>query len=283
MARRAPKPGATVGALTTTRETMKRIALFAGGLLAAHVASAGVYVETVKHDIPSGATEPSQKIYVQNGSGRFVDPEGRSTLIKGDTMYIIDEGDRSYILLDKAAMSALAKKLGEMVAKAKEQMAKLPPEQRAQYEQMMGPAMMGDGQPRTVEVKDTGKSDKVEGRPCKVWDVTRDGQLDEQICVAAYSSLPGKENFQAVFANFAKVFEEMAKSVPMLAGMMNNEFSAQAKTNGYPMRQRAYDERGKLEDQETLVKVWREETIAASMFEIPAGYKQKPLAMGPGM
>ena len=61
------------------------------------------------------------------------------------------------------------------------------------------------------------------------------------------ASLPGKENFQAVFANFAKVFEEMAKSVPMLAGMMTNEFSAQAKVNGFPVRSRGY-ENGKLGD-----------------------------------
>jgi hypothetical protein len=29
--------------------------------------------------------------------------------------------------------------------------------------------------------------------------------------VVPYSALPGKENFQALFASFAKVFEEMAK------------------------------------------------------------------------
>ena len=94
-----------------------------------------------------------------------------------------------------------------------------------------------------------------------------------------YSALPGKENFQAVFANFAKVFEEMAKSVPMLAGMMTNEFSAQAKVNGFPVRTRGY-ENGELGDNEQIMKVWREEPIPASMFEIPAGYKQKQMPMG---
>ncbi len=262
---------------------MKRTAMFAGGLLAVHVASAGVYVETVRHTISTGATEPQQKFYVQDGSGRFVDPEGHTTLIKGDTLYIIDDQERSYVVMDKATMEKLAKKMADMAAKAKEQLAKLPPEQRAQAEQMMGGALLGEGKQHTVEVKDTGKSDKVEGRPCKVWDVTRDAQLDEQICVAAYASLPGKENLQAMFANFAKVFEDLAKSVPMLAGMMANEFSAQAKVGGYPVRQRAYDERGKLEDEETLVKVWREEAIPATMFEIPAGYKQKQMGSGPGM
>ena len=98
------------------------------------------------------------------------------------------------------------------------------------------PGMAGGDQKWTVEAVDTGKSDKVDGRTCRVWDVKRNGELDDQICVVPYSSLPGKENFQAVFANFAKVFEEMAKSVPMLAGMMTNEFSAQAKVNGFPVR-----------------------------------------------
>ena len=60
-----------------------------------------------------------------------------------------------------------------------------------------------------------------------------------------YSALPGKEDFQKVFANFARSFEEMAKSVPMLSGMMANEFSAQVKANGFPVRRRAYDN-GKL-------------------------------------
>ena len=91
-----------------------------------------------------------------------------------------------------------------------------------------------------------------------------------------YAALPGKENFQQVFANFAKVFEDMAKSVPMLAGMMSNEFDAQSKINGFPVRSRSY-ENGKLGDVEQLVKPWREESIPASMFEVPAGYRKKSM------
>ncbi len=62
---------------------MKRIALIASGLLAAQAASAGVYVETVNRDIAAGTTTPKQKIYVQSGSGRFVDPEGRVNADQG--------------------------------------------------------------------------------------------------------------------------------------------------------------------------------------------------------
>jgi hypothetical protein len=255
---------------------MGRIHLIALAALVTNPALAGVYVETVDHDLKSGKTTLSQKMYVQDGNGRFVDAEGRATLIKDGTFHIVDDADKSYVAVDKATMEQLAKKISAAMEQMKEQIAQLPPEQRAQMEQMMPGA---GGQKWTVDALDTGKTDTVDGRVCRLWDIQRNGELDDQICVVPYSALPGKENFQPVFANFAKVFEEIAKSVPMLSGMMSNEFSALSKVNGYPVRTRAY-ENGRLGDDEQLMKVWREEPIPASMFEIPAGYKKKQMPMG---
>jgi hypothetical protein len=159
----------------------------------------------------------------------------------------------------------------------KEQLAKLPPDQRAQVEAAMSAQIPGlDGKDYKVEAVDTGKSDKVDNRACRIWDMKRNGELDEQICVVPYSALPGKENLPAVFAKFAKLFEEMAKSVPMLAGMMSSEFVAMNQVNGFPVRTREY-ENGKLGSSEQLVKVWREEAVPASMFQVPAGYRQKQM------
>lgn len=261
---------------------MKRIALYLLGTCVAGTVNAGVYVEMVDHDLTTDRSELTQKMYVQGGLGRFVDDEGRATIIKNDTLYIIDDSDKSYVLFDKAAMEQLAQKLNAGISRMKEQLAKLPPEQRAQMEQALAgqmPGLVGDAPAVTVEVVDTGKTDKVNGRTCRLWDLKRNGELDEQICVAAYSSLPGNENFQQIFANFAKVFEEMAKSVPMLAGNMDREFEAQAKVGGFPVRTRAY-ENGQLGNNEQLMRVWREENIPASMFEVPAGYKQKQVQLG---
>jgi hypothetical protein len=262
---------------------MKRIYASIATLAVAQAAGAGVYVETVNHNLATNTTQPSQKMYLEGGSGRIVDDSGHVSIIKGDTMYIVDEAEKSYVVFDKATMDKLAKKMTDEMAQVKEQLAKLPPEQRAQMEAAMGkiPGMGGNDQKWTVEALDTGKSDKVDGRACRLWDIKRNDELDEQVCVVPFASLPGKENFQAVFGNFSKVFDEMAKSVPMLAGMMGNEFSAHVKTNGYPVRMRNY-ENGKLAPEETLMKVWREEAIPASQFEIPAGYKLKQMPLGPG-
>jgi hypothetical protein len=262
---------------------MKRISSSVAALFISGSASAGVYVEMVNHNLATNKTELSQKMYLQNGSGRIVDDSGHVSIIKGDTMYIVDDADKSYVVFDKATMDKLAKKLTDEMAQVKEQLAKLPPEQRAQMEQAMGkiPGMGDSDQKWTVEAVDVGKSDQVDGRACKLWDIKRNGELDEQVCVVPFAALPGKENFQTVFGNFSKVFDEMAKTVPMLAGMMGNEFSAHVKTNGYPVRLRNY-ENGKLAAEETLMKVWREEAVPASLFEIPAGYKLKQMPIGPG-
>jgi hypothetical protein len=260
---------------------MKRIAsiLIVTGI--AHAASAGVYVETVSNNLKTNSSQLAQKMYVQGGSGRFEDGEGRASIIKGDTIYVVDPDDRSYVVLDKATMEQLGKQLGAAMEKVKEQLQKMPPEQRAQMEQMMGIQSAGDGGGWKVDAVDTGKSDKVEGRACRVWDVKRNDQLDHQICVVPYSSLPGKEDFKSAFEKFAKIFEDMAKNLPQLSGAMSNEMSALSKVNGFPMRTRNY-ENGRLAPEEQVVKVWREEAIPASMFEIPAGYTQKKMPVPKG-
>jgi Domain of unknown function (DUF4412) len=255
------------------------------------IATAGVYVEMVEHDLTSNETELVQKMYVQDGAGRFVDVPSKkdapedgtpgvesAMLIKGGTLHAVDDANRSYVVLDRATLDQLAKKMDAVVAQVREQLAKMPAEQREQMEPLLAkqiPGLAGK-QEWTVEAIDTGKMDKVGGRSCRVWDLKRNGELDEQLCVVPFNALPGKENIQAVFAEFARVFEEMAKSVPTLAGMMSNEFSAQEKINGFPVRSRDY-ENGKLSSLERLMSVWREEKIPASTFEIPAGYHRKTM------
>jgi hypothetical protein len=254
----------------------------------AGLAHGGVYVELADRKAGSDQTTLVQKMYIQGRSGRFVDVSDRgegngatretATLIKDGTLYAIDDEDKSYVMLDKAGMDQLGKKLSAGIEQMREQLSKMPEEQRAQMEQMLEKQIPGfsTDQKWTVEAVDTGKTDKVDGRSCRLWDVKRNGELDEQLCVVPFAALPGKENLQAVFGNFAKVFEEMAKTVPMLAGLMSNEFAAQEKINGFPVRSRDY-ENGKLSDMERVMRVWREEKVPASMFQVPAGYRKKAM------
>ena len=105
---------------------MKLKLWMAFGALAAQTASAGVYVEMVDHDVKADTTALAQKIYVQNGNGRFVDADGHATLIKDGTFYIIDDRDKTYVVFDKATMEQLAKKISDAMEKMKAQLAQLP-------------------------------------------------------------------------------------------------------------------------------------------------------------
>ena len=142
----------------------------------------------VDHDIKANTTELAQKIYVQNGNGRFVDADGHATLIKDGTLYIIDDTDKTYVVFDKATMEQLAKKISEAMEKMKEQLAQAAA-RAARPDGTDDARHVGRADSKwTVEVVDTGKSDKVDGRNCRSGTSSANGKLDDQICVVPYSA-----------------------------------------------------------------------------------------------
>jgi hypothetical protein len=151
----------------------------------------------------------------------------------------------------------------------------MPPEQRAQIEKMMGAQMPGGmpGKEDVYEAKDTGKSDTSEGRKCRVWNLLKNGKMQEEVCVVPFSSLPGKENFEKTFKELAEAFEGMAGAIPGVA----ESTKARSSINGYPVRARPYDDMGKLRGTETVLKTWVEEAIPAATFEVPKGYKKQDM------
>ena len=245
-------------------------------------ASAGVYIETA--DKAPGAKAKlvtAQRIWVQGGSARF-EAEGQVTLLKGDALYILDPAERSYTVVDEAAAAKLGKQLNDPTAQMREQLAGLPPEQRAMVEQMMGGRMPGPAAPRAkLEAVDTGRSETVDGRSCRNWLIKRGGVTDEQHCVVAFGTLPGNEDLRALFARMAKLFEALQGAMPQLAeGGFEDEAAVVEKMNGFPVLSREYAN-GKPNGAETRVVAWRAESVPASQFAIPAGYKQRELAAGP--
>lgn len=245
-------------------------------LTSAGVARAGVVIEMVDRDTQTGKITPSQKIYAQGGVGRMEDADGAITIVRGDSMLQIDAAKKSYRVIDKKAMDAMAARMAEMRKQAEGRMAKMPPEQRAKMQQAFGDGTAKDWK---VETLDTGKSDRVEGRTCRVWQIKRQGVLDDELCLISYSELPGKGELQTLFRNMAALFDQMAKSMPQIGRGVGNEFRAQGKLDGFPIRTRSYTN-GKLDPEESLVKSWKEQAIPAAMFEPPAGYKRREATFG---
>lgn len=219
---------------------------------------AGVHIETIERDIKTKkATGAPSNTYVQKGSARIVSSSGGVMLFKGDAIYILNDEKKSYRVMDMAAMS-----------KMQERLANMPPQQREMMARMMGGKMPGS-KPDKIESQSTGKNDSVDGRSCRTWNIRRNGKVEEDLCVVPFSSLPGKEDFQATFKKLGKAYEGLASDMPGMGG----ELKARGSIDGYAVRTRGYVN-GALGSTEKVLKSWTEKQIPQSMFDVPAGYKK---------
>ena len=244
-------------------------------------ATAGVRIETLDRNIQTKAPAgPAQTIYVQDGNVRVASAPGGGMLLKGSTIYVIDDKRKSYMEMDKAALEGYARQANAAMSQMQEEMAKMSPQQREMMQKMMGGNMPGMAPTKkdTYDAKDTGKGDTAEGRKCRLWNVTRNGQLIEELCVVPFASLPGKEDFQKTFKNLAEAFEGLASAMPNVA----DGAKARTAVNGYPVRVRRY-ENGKMGSTETVLKTWSEEPLAGSLFQVPSGYKKQAMPQMGGM
>jgi hypothetical protein len=256
---------------------MSKQVFLCSALLFAATASAGVRIESVTRDIKTQVADTgTQTVMVQDGKIRVSNAKEASGVILSDKMlYVLDDKKKTYSEIDKATMKKTMDQAGAQMKQMQEQMKNLPPEQRAQMEKMMGEHMPGmmSGKKDTYEAKDTGKSDTSEGRKCRVWNLLKNGVVNEELCVVPFASLPGKEDFEKTFREIAEAFEGMTSGMPG-AG---DAIKARKGINGYPVRVRSFDAAGKPRGTETVLTKWVEESLPGATFEIPAGYKKKDL------
>jgi hypothetical protein len=254
---------------------MKNLILSASTLLMAVTASAGVRIETTTRDIKTQAVDGGpQIVLVQDGKVRMNNPKNANgVILKNSMFYVLDDQRKTYTEIDKATMQKTAEQAGAAMKQMQEQMKNMPPEQRAQMEKMMAGMPGMSGKKDLYEAKDTGRNDTAEGRKCRIWNVLKNGTVQEEMCVVPFTSFSGKEDFQKAFKQLAEAFEGMAANLPG-AG---DSIKARNSVNGYPVRVRYFDEAGKPRGMETVLTKWAEESLPASTFEIPAGYKKNEL------
>ena len=259
---------------------MKTLMLAGTTLLAAN-ALAGVHIENVTRDIKTQAPDGDRQVMlVQDGKLHSTTGHG-AFIIDGSNIIIVDDKKREYREMTKEDMKKLADQAGDAMKRMQEKMKNMKPEQREMMEKMMGNKMPGgmggSDKPDTWEAKDLGKTDKVEGRSCALWTMSRNGALFEELCVVPFGSLPGKENLEKVFKDLAASFADIGKQF----GGASNTAQAFGRVNGYPVRTRRYDADGNYRGNETVLTKWVEEKVPASTFAPPPGYTKLALPTFP--
>src|SRR5690606_1651731 len=119
-------------------------------------------------------------------------------IFRDQTLYALDTQERTYHVLDQKAVKQIADQLNPMLKQMQEQLANLPPEQRAQIEQLMGGQIPGMGAQPKVEMRRTSRNGEYAGHACRYVEVLENGALSDEVCVTDPKRLQGADEFMAV-------------------------------------------------------------------------------------
>jgi hypothetical protein len=256
--------------------------------LFAVAAQAGTLLETINRDLSSKGGSTTINTWAQNGMMRVESQAdqatGRSTMIfKNDTIYAINHQDKSYYAMDRESMQRVAAQLNPALKMLQERMKDMTPEQRAQMEKMMGgrlPPGVGEAEKKT-EIKRIARTNKVSGHSCSYVHVLEDGVLTDEMCVTPSKSLKGSDELMAAAARMADLMREMMSTMdaPWLKQMADKQVQNFAALGGIPVFSRHF-EAGSPQSETTVTSI-RSEALAASLFDIPAGYTKKDMLGAP--
>jgi hypothetical protein len=245
----------------------------------AGTAHAGVVIHTSGKDLKSGRDADHQIYYVQNTLVRIEsgDEHGQTrqiTLFRDNALWELQPAQHTYTKMDKAAMQQANQQM-------EQQLAGMPPEQRARIEKMMGGAngkAPGGQSAQEGTWTDTGKTETVGKYTCHVWEIRFNGKLEAQYCVVPTSTLPGGDELFNAMREVGKTVRDLMSALPRAAAAGSRELAAFDRLQGYPVLVRHFS--GETPTREDVLQSVERQSIPASQFEIPQGYTERP-AFGP--
>ena len=251
------------------------------GTLVAASASAGTHMVMETSRLSDGEVLERTVLHV-DGSRLRVDTDGGKSsvvyLADRQRVWLLDHGDRSYVEVDQKTTESLARKLGHLNQELRNRIEGLPAEQRAAAERLLnktlGPGNEGSA-PRVVVVPN-GEDEVIEGRPCRSFDILRDGERVADVCRAGFAE--------------AGVSAETLGALRDLAGFLRNSIASLApesvrsqgldaldsfdRIEGVPLRVRSY-KNGKPVRQSRVTELASRD-FPASDFTVPGDYQKQP-------
>ncbi|MCH8014610.1 MAG: DUF4412 domain-containing protein [Candidatus Dadabacteria bacterium] len=223
-------------------------------------------------------------IYMQENKVKFFDEEGQFSAIfnlETGEMMQIDNMSRTYTSAKAKDYFKFFKEYAlKMKTAMQQQLAELPPDQRAQAEEMMkrqGIELPGSNSvPVKIELKKTGDISKIAGYESVKYEIYRNGKLDEEIWT---SKEVGLEN-EIDMNKMTEYMSELRKIEESLGGASSVSKEAEQVyievfSSGFPMKTIDYPVSGNSIIEET-VKVSKKQ-IDNNEFRAPAGYRKVPL------
>lgn len=235
---------------------------------------AGTVLETIHRNVPANGDDRLTKTYAQDGNMR-VESGGNSFIIfKDESMYAVNTKDRNFTVMDRETMQKMADTISPALKQMQERLAKMPPEQRAQMERLLGDKMTG-GPKSEPEFRPTTRTDTVAGHACTYTDVFEAGTLRDELCIVPAGKLKGGDELMAAGRKVSELMQEMFKDIdaPWLKQSVDRQMQNYTRLGGIPILSRHFSD-GKPVT-ETVIQSIRSESLPAATFEVPAGYTRK--------
>lgn len=231
----------------------------------------------------SGEETDRSKFFAQSGKVRM-DSDDMSVIFLGNVFIVLDHKDQSYMVIDEAMLNQVSSQVSAAMKQMEQELAGMPPEQRAMVEQMMKGRMQGmmpdaTAQPAIAPRVEVGGMGEWETYKCREHSVFLGPEKIQDICAARLGQVEGSEEIMAAFRGMAGYLKKMSESLPgpMAAGLAESPAGLMDQIDGFPVHTVQY-ENGEVSDETTLESVL-EQDLEDDVFEAPGNYsRQDPFA-----
>ena len=258
-------------------------------LLASPVGAGVVFeIQTTDHEASPPRTETTEvsaegkNLKMEVAAG--LDGGNGDMIYRGDRreMVVVDHEDKSYTVIDEAAIRQIAGQVSGAIAQVQEALKDVPADQRAMIEEMMKKRMPEAAAPQrpVTELRKTGERGTRAGYPCVRYDILVNGRKKQELWVTDWGNIEGGADMVDAFEDMADFFREMMAAMPDFgqgdSGIGDGAFEYIKELGGFPVVTREFDDYGALEDESTL-RSSRRRTLDPEDFEPPAGYKRQQM------
>jgi hypothetical protein len=259
--------------------------------LAGQVFAGGVLEMSTKNS--SGAAVVANRMYAQAGKLRMdqMDAQGAlqtSAIFQNNEMIVVNYADKNFHRLDEKTLAELGAQMQKASAAMKQmeqQMANMPPEQRAMMEKMMKGRMAGmagmGAKPPVIRFEPGGMG-TWQSYTCKNYTVYAGDQKTQEMCTVPASKVEGAEEFVAAARNMKEFFEKFkeALQMPGFANLAQNPAGVVGEVEGFPVHTKEF-ENGVLR-QEKFLSSSKTENLSDSLFSPPQGFREEKFMPGSG-
>lgn len=236
--------------------------------------------------VTTGAYQISGKNVAANFGAPGPATGGGRLVFLGDQeiLWIINDGDKSYMQLDRKTLAAFAEQMKTAKANLDAQLSKLSPEQRAMVEKSMKGMLGGEAELPAMEFRATEEKKTIGSFKCQRHDILEEGVKSGEVWAAPYSAVELKPtDMQAITGMIDFFMEYLTAMSSMMPGLQDarREVAAFNKAvDGFPVLTRNMD--GDKVESEMELKSVSHDQLPAAVFALPAGYKQQTMPTAPG-